>query len=201
MTTRAHIINLALVDIGQTPMLSASGAPGDAYVLQYENHIGDLVSRYPWSFQKGLVQLARLTAPPEVHWLYRFDLPSDLAGAPRAVYDRPDLRKPTTDWELRDGRLYGNQPELWMLYGRRPDPILWPPYFTSLAVLVMKAQFALSVREDTALWRSLHELAFGPAQMNGEGGKFGEAKSIDASGKPSEGVTIGNNPLISVRVS
>lgn len=199
MTTRADIINRALADIGQTPMGSESVAPGDSYVLQYETHIGSLVSRYPWTFQRGFVKLARLTAPPEVHWLYVFDLPSDLAGAPRAVYNRSDSRQPIQDWELRDGRLYSNQPDLWMLYPRRPDPTLWPPYFLELAVLVMKAQFALSVREDTALWRTLHELAVGPSQMNGEGGKFGEAKAIDASGKPSDVIQVGSNPLTAVR--
>jgi hypothetical protein len=199
MTTRAHIINLALVDIGQTPMLSEDGPPGDGYVLQYDNHIGALVSSYPWTFQTGLVKLARLTAPPEVHWQFMYDLPSDMAGAPRAAYPRSDLREPTTDWELRDGRLYANQPEIWLRYPLRPDPTRWPPYFTGLAVLVMKAQFALSVREDTVLWRNLTEIAFGDPRLNGEGGKFAEAKTIDASGKPSERIPIGNNPLVSVR--
>jgi hypothetical protein len=75
MTTRVDIINRALIDIGQTPVQDDTNPPGDSYALQYETHIGALVSSYPWTFQTRLAKLARLVAPPEVHWAYEFDLP------------------------------------------------------------------------------------------------------------------------------
>jgi hypothetical protein len=122
-------------------------------------------------------------------------------GAPRAAYPSGTCRQPTTDYEIRGKQLFTNHPEIWLRFTTTINPALWPLYFTGLAVLVMKAQFALSVREDTSLWRQLRELAFGPPQMMGEGGQFAEAKNIDASGKPSDVIPIGANPLTSVRLS
>lgn len=200
MTTRIDIINRALIEIGAAPAVEEV-PPGDAYALQYETHIGALVSSYPWSFQTRLTRLARLLAPPELHRQYEFDLPSDMLGTPRAVYPRSDCRRPTTDFEIRGKKLYTDHPEIWLRYTMSLNPVLWPGYFTGLAVLVLKAQFALSVREDSALWRALTEMAFGAPQLMGEGGKFGEAKAIDASSQPSGVVAIGGNPLVSVRFS
>jgi hypothetical protein len=199
MTTRADIINRALIEIGQTPMQDEVTPPGGSYVLQYETHIGALVSCYPWTFQTELRQLARLSAPAEAHWAFMYDLPSDMKGALRAVYPRKDCRRPTQDFELRNGRLYADHPEIWLRYTVPANPARWPGYFLALAVLAMKAQFALSVREDAALWRTLTEQFYGPPQMMGEGGMLGHAKTIDASGKSSDLIAIGSNPLVDVR--
>jgi hypothetical protein len=199
MTTRADIINRALIEIGATPMQSEAVPPGDAYVLQYETHIGLLVSCYPWTFQTELRQLARLAAPAEAQWAFMYELPPDMKGAPRAVYPTKDSRRPTQDYELRNGRLYADHPQVWLRYTVPANPVRWPAYFLSLAVLAMKAQFALSVREDSSLWRTLTEQLYGPAQMMGEGGMLGQAKSIDAGGKPSDVLQIASNPLVAVR--
>ena len=198
MTTRIDIINRALIEIGQTPV-AEDVPPGDSRVLEYETHIGSLVSSYPWTFQTRLVQLARLTASPDAQRRYAYDLPSDMLGSPRAAFPNSIIRQPTTDYEIRGRKLFTDHPEIWLRYTEALQPARWPGYFLALAVLVMKAQFALSVREDTVLWRTLTEMAFGTPQMMGEGGKIAEAKNIDASGKPSDIIAIGNNPLISVR--
>lgn len=199
MTTRADIINLALIELGATPMQSEDVPPGVSYRRQYELHVGALVSSYPWSFQTRLAKLARLTAPAEVHWTFMFELPPNMAGAPRAVYPKADRRRPTTDYEIRGGRLYTDYPDIWLRYTHGLEPARWPAYFVALAVLVLKAQFALSVREDSALWRTLTQEAFGPPNMMGEGGKVGEARAIDSSGQPSGVIAVGGNPLVDVR--
>lgn len=198
MTTRLDVINRALIEIGQTPV-AEDVPPGDARVLEYETHIGALVSSYPWTFQTRLAQLNRLTAAAEAQRTYVFDLPSDMLGSPRAAYPNSVRRQPTTDYEIRGRQLFTDHQEIWLRYTQAPQPARWPGYFLGLAVMVMKAQFALSVREDTVLWRTLTEMAFGTPQMMGEGGKIAEAKAIDASGKPSEIIAIGSNPLIAVR--
>jgi hypothetical protein len=198
MTTRIDIINRALIEIGQTPV-AEDVPPGASRVLEYETHIGALVSSYPWTFQTRLVQLARLTAPPQAQRQYAYDLPSDMRGTPRAVFPDGLTRQPTSDFEIRGRKLFTDHEQIWLRYTQGLQPALWPDYFLALAVLVMKAQFALSVREDTVLWRTLTEMAFGTPQMMGEGGKVAEAKAIDASGKASDVIAIGSNPLIAVR--
>jgi hypothetical protein len=201
MTTRIDIINLALIDIGAQAVMSEDGPPGDSYARQFDLHVGALASSYPWSFQTRLAQLSRLTAPPEAHWAYMYELPSDMAGSPRAVYPTPERRRPTTDYEIRGNRLFTDHPDIWLRYTHGLEPARWPGYFTALAALVMKAQFALSVREDSALWKALTLEAFGaPAQM-GEGGKVGEARAIDSGGQPSGVIAIGSNPLVAVRLT
>jgi hypothetical protein len=159
------------------------------------------VSCYPWTFQTRLAPLSRLSAAPEAHWAYVFELPSDMLGAPRAASPSKDDRTPTTAYEIRGKQLFTDHPEIWLRFTRPPDPARWPGYFLALAVLVMKAQFALSVREDTGLWRTLNQEIYGMPSALGEGGRLGEAKTIDASGKPSDVLAIGVNPLVAVRFS
>lgn len=199
MTTRIHIINLAVVDIGQTPVANIVDPPGDTYALQFDHHIGALVSSYPWTFQTTLQQLSRLSAVPETHWLYAFQLPAEMEGALRAVYPDSQCLQPTQAFEIRGRTLYSNWPELWARFTNPLDPTNWPPYFVALAVLVLKAQFALSIREDRTLARDFTEQIYGPPSMMGEGGMLATAKAIDASGKPSDVLRIGSNPLTAVR--
>jgi hypothetical protein len=199
MTLRIDIINQALLELGDQPV-TEDAPPGDGYVLQFDTHIGALISRYPWTFQSRLRQLGRLTAAPEAHWKYAFALPSDRLGPPRAVYPEKDECRPISDYELLEDRLLCDEPELWARYPFVITPSVWPAHFKSLAILVMKAQFALTVREDASLHFRLSQVAFGPPEYEGQGGLFGECKAIDAGSRPSRVVQIGSNPLTAVRL-
>lgn len=199
MPTRIAIIDEARVTIGAQALMSEDAKGADSCINQYETHVGALVSNYPWSFQTRLRQLGQLTTPPPALWTYGYQLPSDMTGAPNAVYDSPILRQPLTDWERLEDKIYTNATTLWLRYTFILTPNLWPPYFKQLAVMTLAAEFALTIREEPALRGLLRRDVFGPPEQNGEGGMLASARARDARGQPSRSLPVGSNPLVAVR--
>jgi hypothetical protein len=153
----------------------------------------------PWSFNTVTRQLARLTDPPQRYYKYQFEMPSDMLGAPRAVYDRADCKQPYTDWEIIDGRLAANADVLWLKMDRQPNPAQWPGYFCELIRRVMMSEFALSIREDAPLRDRLRTECFGTPSELGAGGLMGQAMTLDSQGKPSPRIQMGADPFTSAR--
>lgn len=200
MTTRIDLINRALVEIGQSPVVEGV-PPVDTCVMTYETHIGALVSSYPWTFQTKLAPLGRLTQAPVAHWRYAYQLPADMAGTPRAIFAHKDDREPIVDFEIIGDRLVTDRDAIWCRYTFRPEPGRWPGHFILLAVTALKAQFALTIREDTTLHNTLNQIAFGTPSQGGQGGLWASSAHIDNSGQPSRVVRIGSNPLTRGRVT
>ena len=55
------------------------------------------------------------------------------------------------------------------------------------------------MREDTQLRNTLRRDAYGPPEMQGEGGQFKVACDLDAQAMPSQQPAGGRNPLIDAR--
>lgn len=198
--SRIQLIDRARRRIGSGP-LQTENAPGAASAIDIYNSVtDDLFSRYPWSFGKKKRQLNRLGQAPTQHWKYRFARPTDLVGVPRAVFDSAaEHARPTTDYELLEDALHANAPALWMLYPISQTPALWPGFFVELVTLALMAEFALSVREDAALRKSLRQDVYGDPREQGEGGMLGQAKALDTQGQPSPVMAQGWNPLVDIR--
>lgn len=198
---RLELINRALVRIGEEPIANESVPGADTHIAIYESVTRDLLSRYPWSFAKTTRRLARLTAAPEQHWQYQFQLPTDMIGAPRAVYASADCRQPTTSFALAGTKLLSDWPDIWLLYGAMADPVYWPGYFAELDTLAVMAEFAGSICEDFVKRERLRDNVYGSEQMMGEGGLLGQAKGLDSQAQPSAVIAEGRNPLIDARFS
>mgnify|MGYP000361403621 CR=1 FL=1 len=127
------------------------------------------------------------------------DAAGRLIGAPRAVYDQPDLRRPTTDYDIEGRTLLANATQIWLSFMLRRGPDMWPGDFREAFVTALMAELALSVREDRSLFDRLYVKAFGTPQQMGVGGLYGTALEQDAQGVPSTVVGGGYNPLIDVR--
>lgn len=199
MTTRLEIIRNAQRRIGDEPISTEHDAGADTHVGIFDAVRDDLLSRYPWSFATVTRRLARLTAVPAAHWSYYYQLPVDMLGAPRGVYVGADCHQPFTGFELTENRLATNAEEVWLEYLKRAEITIWPGYFVELVTMAVMAEFALSIREERALYNALQEACYGPPSMLGEGGRLGIAKGIDAQSKPSLVVAEGVNILVDVR--
>lgn len=202
MTTRIQLIDDARTAIGAGPLQSETAPGADSAIRIYERVIKHLLSCYPWSFGKRKRQLVRLADAPAQHWKYRFAKPSDMAGAPRAIYDDGSERAtPISEFELLEDAIHANAPALWALYTLKPDPSQWPGNFTEVAVLALAAEYALSVREDSALRDKLRRDVYGAPEQQGEGGLLAQAKAADTQAQPAPRVMRAYNPLIDIRRS
>lgn len=197
--TRIDLIDAALMRIGAEPLQSEAAAGADTHIAIFESITGFCLSANPWSWNTVTRRLVQLSEPPVRYWQYQFKKPSDMLGPPRSVFDCADTRTPFTRYELNDGTLQTDAPQIWLRHDKRSAAGDWPGYFTELIQRALMAEFALSVREDRVMRAALHEEAFGTPRENSRGGLMGVAMDLDVQGKPSPVVALGNNPLFNAR--
>lgn len=78
-TSAIDIINLALIELGETPITSLSDNVKSARIMNalYEHTRDHLLSLNFWSFAIKRAELAALTTEPEFDFGYEYELPSD----------------------------------------------------------------------------------------------------------------------------
>jgi hypothetical protein len=196
------IANRAISRIGGIRMQSFDqpGPAGKNAVDLYWSVIEDLMGKYPWHFTKKKAALSRETDAPVFGWTYKFLLPPDRLGPPRAIYDSPAVNaRPFTNWEPNGQHILANVEALWCEYPWKPDPDWWPAYFRELSNLCLMAEYAGALREDWTLRAKLRLEAYGSEQMQGEGGQFAVATALDAQAQPAPEIDGGRNPITAVR--
>lgn len=199
MTTRIEIINRALERIGEDPLVSDAGPGAGPYLAVYQSML-EMFAAQPWSFGMTTRRLPRLSAKPQQHWQYAFNLPADMAASLRAVYPSADGRTPTTAYDIEaDGRLLTDHPEIWVKVRAITNPARWPGDFREAFTLGLMSEYALTIREDRPLRDKLRQDAFGSPSDGGVGGMLGAALANDNQALPSAVVGGGVNPLVDVR--
>lgn len=210
MSTRLEIIDEALVSIGCLPLQSETAPGADDCIREYETIKDAILSAYPWTFSTPTRRLSRLSIVPEIAWSWAYAKPVEMIGAPRAAYDQAECRRAFFDWELtviitsageRVPVLATNAENVWLTFTSSIDPQWWPGYVRQIIVILCKAQYALSLREDKVLHDSLNRDVYGSPTTPGEMGLLGRAQQLDGSSKPSAVLTQvhGANPLIMAR--
>ncbi|MGL4396617.1 MAG: hypothetical protein ACRCS9_08775 [Hyphomicrobium sp.] len=202
MTTRIALIDEALVLNGSEPVGSEAAPGADTHLAAYNGAKDLVLTCHPWSFCTFTRKLGRLTASPDAHWTYAFELPGDMIGAPRAYFERGDARIPYTRVELTgDRKVLADVPDLWLTFTKDVPPGLWPSYVTEVVRLLVRSELAHAVREDRVLRDRLREDAIGTPHQMLQGGLLAAARALDDMAKPSPGVAEFSNPLIDVRTS
>jgi hypothetical protein len=203
MPTRIDVINSCLVRIGSDPVADEQADGVDTHLSIFEDVTRYILAVYPWFFSTATRRLSRRVEAPAAHWKIAFELPTDMQGAPRAVFDRSDMRWPFTRYELKGRELHTDATEIWLTYPKAPptsgEPFFWPGWFEELVKVAIMAEFALSIREDPVLRERLRENAYGAPHENGQGGLMGQAMAQDAQAKASAVIAEGVQPLIDVR--
>lgn len=195
------IINRALSRIGCLPVqsIAAPGPAGTGVVATYDSVLEDLLSKYPWHFTRRFAALSRLTAEPP-GWSSAFMLPPQRLALPRAYYAGPDISaRPLLSYEIATDQIYANEAQVYAEYQIKPPPKDWPGHFRELTVLALAAEYALEVREDEVLRERLRRDAYGPPDMQGDGGQFKVSADLDAQARPSPQPSGGANPLTDAR--
>lgn len=199
MTYRLTRINAALTRIGSVPLASETDGGADAMIAIFDALFQQLVTRTDWSFASKVRQLTRLVDAPEQQWAYQFQLPTDMIGAPRAVYDSAASRFPVTGYQLLGDHLLTDLPAVWLHYSFLPEINRLPGHFLGAFDMALMSELALTVAMDKGLADQLRSYAYGSPGQGGDGGLLGEAMALDAMSKPSPVLAEGSNPLIAAR--
>ena len=156
-----------------------------------------LQASYPWRHTLAKRRLSRLADAPLNEWAYAHALPPDYMVL-RALFASPHTHNTVDAYELFDGRVYADVPDLWADIQRDTDPAAWPPGFHKLAVHALASDLAVAVSGSTSLADYHRRIAFGTPQEGGEGGLSRQLRRIDAQQQPPQQVT--DWPLLAARL-
>lgn len=199
-TSAVTLCNVALKLLGADSLTSFDEGTdlAESCSTIYPSTVRALQASHPWRFTLRKLQLSRLAEPPLNEWRHAHTLPPDMLLLRQLFASGAVMQAPVADYELFDGRVYSNQPDLWADYQVERDPATWPPYFTTLAEYALAAALALAVTESTDRAEYFRRLAFGAPQEAGTGGLAREARRLDSAQQPPQ--ALHDFPLIAARV-
>lgn len=148
----------ALIKIGAEPISSFDDGTSQSEIASalYEQVRDALLSAYAWSFATGQVELAQLTEQPTADYTYAYELPTDFL---RALSAGNGSRGRGLNYRIMGGKLYTNASEVILTYIYRPDEESFPPYFDSVLINKLAAEFCIPITENTSRSETLYKQA------------------------------------------
>ena len=199
--TDTDVCNLAIGRIGGDPIESLSeDSPLGAYCqANYPQKRDWLLGKHRWNFSTALAQLAAVTPAAGQPLPYAFVKPGDMIGAGHAYRDGPAESANNVRVTMNANGLYSTSPVVWIEYSARVAEASWPVWFVELVRIAFAADLAMHV-QNRGLAADLHELAFGPPGMEGQGGLYGDARNEDARNAPQRQLFYDSSgPLVDAR--
>ena len=148
----------ALIKIGAQAISSFEDGTAESEIAGalYEQVRDSLLSAYAWSFATGQVELAQLTEGPTADYTYAYELPTDFL---RALSAGNASRGRGLNYRILSGALHTNAAEVILTYIYRPEEESFPPYFDSVLIAHLAAEFCIPVTENTSRSDSLYNRA------------------------------------------
>lgn len=189
MATDISICNSALVLIGadENAISTFEDATRPARVCSqlYPTTRGSMLSRHPWNFTLGQVQLAQIVDDPLFQYNHAYQLPTD----PKMVrLIRTDT--PGDDYRIFEDKLYTNFSVVNILYQFDPGEENYPDYFVRVLELRMAELLALALSQDESFSQVMAAKAFNAIK---------EARYIDSTNIPPQSMDDNVLALTSVR--
>lgn len=199
--TDVTLCSLALNKISESPITSLDDQDDVAGTCsRIWPSLGDyLLSLYPWPFALDKRQLA--IAPDEQplnEHLRAFALPANMLDGPFAVYG-DGSSNPSHGWEIYGNFLYCDFDTVIIDYKKRPEVREYPGYYYEFAATALAAELAMPVSESENRAGEMRIKAFGPAQMDGQGGMFAACRRIASQNQPTKSLFQNGNPLMRAR--
>jgi len=185
--TDIKICSDALLMLGANPISSFTEGTDEANICDrlYPDIKIKTLASYPWSFSFKKVQLARLITTPTNEYKYEYQMPSDMVGVPRAVYDTADIGGPVRrEYRLMGDKILTDYEKVYIDYQYNVAEFALPHYFVQLLKYQLTWHIALPITDQTEksdYWRAV---AQGTPGENGRGGFMRQAMSIDGQGQP-----------------
>lgn len=160
----------ALVRVGVHPITSFADGTTESEIagLLYAPLRDAVLSSYPWNFATRQVALTRLSVPPQGDYAYAYQLPADFLRAISAGYGG---RGRGVNYRIQKDELHTDASEVLLTYIFCPDESDFPPYFDSVLIARLAAEFCLPLTENITRAETLSNLA---------DNEFTRARSIDS---------------------
>lgn len=115
-----------------------------------------LLSAHPWNFATVQTGLARLSVTPIADFSFRFQLPVDcLRVLSAGAADRGrGLR-----YRITNRQLLCDADEVVLTYVGRPPEVDFPPFFQSVLIAHLAAEFCIPLTDSTSRWEALQKAA------------------------------------------
>lgn len=177
----------ALIRLGAAPITSFSDGTAESEIAGalFAPVRDSLLSAYPWTFAYGQVNLAALSTPPVADYQKAFHLPNDFL---RAISAGTGGNGRGLHYRIARGALHTDAESVTLSYIFRPAEEEFPPYFDTVLIARLSAEFCIPVTENTGRADALYRQA---------DIEFSRARQIDAQ-QDSPG-RIENFSLIDVR--
>lgn len=198
--TDIQICSDALLLLGANPISSFTEGTDESNICDrlYPDIKIRALTMYPWSFSFKKVQLARLITTPNSEYKYEYQMPNDIIGVPRALYDSAEVNAPRRrEYRLLGNKVLTNYEKVYVDYQHNLTESSLPNYFVQLLKYEMAWHLALPITDQEGkaeYWRTIAE---GTPGENGRGGYMRQAMNIDGQGKPTN--AIQDFSLINVR--
>lgn len=189
--TKLSICSDALIMLGAAPLSSFGDGTDEAQVADrlYDDVRDTLLMQYPYSWTMRKKKLARLADPPINEWRYKYQLPGDMLGNPKAVFDIDAVgARPVRDFELYSSGVYTNLENVWIDYQYLPEPAEFPPYFVRLLKTALAAEFAEPITDQITKADYFHGKAYGAPSENMRGGLVRVSINIDGADQPPQSI-------------
>ncbi|MGB2046047.1 MAG: hypothetical protein ACPHUD_09975 [Porticoccaceae bacterium] len=198
--TKLSICSEALIMLGATPLSSFTVGTDEAQVADrlYDDVRDTLLMQYPYSWSIKKVKLAQLVQTPINEWKYIYQLPGNLLGNPKAVFNVGAVgATPQRDFEIYGDGLNTNYENVWVDYQYRPEPFEFPPYFVRLLKTALAAEFAEPITDQITKADYFHNRAYGSPAENMRGGLVRVSINIDGADRPAQ--QIQEFPITDIR--
>lgn len=198
--TKLSICSDALIMLGAAPLSSFADGTDEAQIADrlYDDLLNTLLMQYPYSWSIKKVQLSRLVDDPINEWKYKYQLPGDILGNPKAVFESSAIgAPPLNNFEIYSAGLYTNYEQVWIDYQFSPQPSAFPPYFVRLLRTALAAEFAEPITDQITKADYFFKMAYGSPSENMRGGLTRVAMNIDGVDRPQQ--SINDFPLTDIR--
>lgn len=185
--TDIRICSDALLLLGAAPISSFTEGTDESNICDrlYPDIKIKTLASYPWSFSFKKVQLARLITTPTNEYKYEYQMPSDMIGVPRAVYDTADIGGPRRrEYRLMGSKILTDYEKVYIDYQYNVPEYALPHYFVQLLKYQIAWHIALPITDQTEKSQYWKMIAEGNVSENGRGGYMRQAMNIDGQGKP-----------------
>lgn len=148
----------ALIRLGAVPIASFDDGTAESEIASalFAPVRDSLLSAYSWSFATGQVALTLLETPPVADYQNAFQLPADYL---RALSAGAGGRGRGLNYRIARNVLHSNADDITLTYIFRPEEEEFPPYFDSVLIARLSAEFCIPVTESTSRAEALYRIA------------------------------------------
>ncbi len=156
--TDIQLCSRALIKLGATPINSFTdgSAESDVASALYTIVRDALLTSHPWNFATKQAALVAAVTPPVADYQCAFMLPDDFL---RAISAGGTARARGAHYRIAGGQLHTDQSSVVLSYIYRTAEADFPPFFQSLLVSRLAAEFCIPLTENNARAEVLARIA------------------------------------------